>query len=76
MSTVERCVHDLPANMCGACMDALKPRGRHHRPAWGPWFTAAFDGECDGPCGREIQEGDTIRSDGEGGWLCDSCGHQ
>jgi hypothetical protein len=45
------------------------------RPRYGPWFTAAFDGGCDG-CGEQIEEGDQIRSDGEGGWLCLDCGEQ
>ena len=39
----------------------------------GPWITARFDGECD-ECGDLIMEGDQIRSDGEGGWLCENCG--
>ena len=39
----------------------------------GPWVTARFDSDCDG-CGNDILEGDEIRSDGEGGWLCDLCG--
>lgn len=40
----------------------------------GPWVRAAFDGECDGPCGGSLLEGDEIRADGEGGWLCQDCG--
>lgn len=39
----------------------------------GPWFTARFDSDCDG-CGDLIQEGDDIRSDGAGGYLCEPCG--
>ena len=39
----------------------------------GPWFQASYDSDCDG-CGEPITEGDTIRSDGEGGWLCTECG--
>lgn len=40
---------------------------------YGPWVDAAFDGECDG-CDAPIEVGDRIRSDGEGGWLCEDCG--
>lgn len=41
----------------------------------GPWVTAAFDGDCDGTsCGGRIVEGEQIRADGEGGWLCEPCG--
>lgn len=41
----------------------------------GPWFTASYPGECD-ECGGFFEAGDTIRSDGAGGWLCDDpeCG--
>lgn len=39
----------------------------------GPWFDARFDSDCD-DCGDLIQEGDQIRSDGAGGWLCETCG--
>lgn len=39
----------------------------------GPWFTAACDGECAG-CFADIGEGDEIRADGEGGYLCEPCG--
>jgi hypothetical protein len=40
---------------------------------YGPWFTAGFGGGCSGCCGV-ITEGDTIRADGSGGWLCTDCG--
>jgi hypothetical protein len=39
----------------------------------GPWFTARFDSDCDG-CGGLIEEGDQIRADGEGGYICEDCG--
>jgi hypothetical protein len=39
----------------------------------GPWVTARFDSEC-GTCGGLIDEGDRIRSDGYGEWLCEPCG--
>ena len=41
---------------------------------FGPWIIARFDSECD--CGAQIFEGDDIRSDGAGGWLCDRCGEE
>jgi hypothetical protein len=40
---------------------------------YGPWITARFDSDCD-DCGGTISEGDEIRSDGAGGWLCQPCG--
>jgi hypothetical protein len=40
----------------------------------GPWFRAGYDAECDGMCGGSILEGDQIRADGTGGWLCEDCG--
>lgn len=44
-------------------------------PVLGPWVTATFDSDCDGTtCGVSILEGMDIRADGEGGWLCESCG--
>ena len=39
----------------------------------GPWFPARFDSECD-ECGTPIDAGDTIRADGEGGYVCEPCG--
>jgi len=42
-------------------------------PDFGPWITARFDSDCD-CCGDPMYEGDEIRSDGEGGWLCGECG--
>lgn len=41
--------------------------------SYGPWITARLDGYCDA-CGDPIVEGDEIRSDGDGGWLCQPCG--
>jgi hypothetical protein len=71
-------LHDL--ENCADCQGGLKvltgTRLRSPRPrppsSLGPWFDARFDGECENGCA--IQEGDTIRSDGEGGWLCRICG--
>lgn len=44
-------------------------------PVLGPWFDAAFDGQCTG-CWDRIGEGERIRADGEGGWLCTDCGEE
>jgi hypothetical protein len=41
----------------------------------GPWFGAQFDGDCSG-CGGDVTAGEYIRADGEGGWLCGTCGHE
>lgn len=38
----------------------------------GPWFTAAYSGDCD-QCGNYFFEGDEIRADGEGGWQGREC---
>ena len=40
---------------------------------FGPWIFARWDSDCDG-CGNFIEAEDRIRSDGEGGWLCEDCG--
>ncbi len=88
MSTEERCdFSDLLKDQCGHCKPVPLPqthvprvvRGRMDLPPrpsarFGPWFTAQFDSECDGPCGGQIDEGEHSRSDGEGGWLCELCG--
>lgn len=38
------------------------------------FFTARYDGTCDG-CGADFEAGDDIMSDdGEGGWLGECCG--
>lgn len=34
----------------------------------GPVFVAEYEGECSG-CGGEINRGDDIRADGQGGWV-------
>jgi hypothetical protein len=40
---------------------------------YGPWFTASRSSECAG-CWDVIDEGDRIRADGEGRYLCEDCG--
>ena len=39
----------------------------------GPVFAARFPGMCE-DCTEEFQENDPIRADGEGGYICESCG--
>lgn len=75
----ERCEFtDLPRVTCAHCT------GRSGDPADaallsenapGPWIEAKYrSGQCSG-CGRPIRPGMQIRSDGQGGWLCDDpCG--
>ena len=65
------CIHDLDPVACGTCNP---PLARPPVPElWGPWFTAGYGSECDG-CGDGIRAGDTIRADGQGGYLCSDCG--
>ena len=47
------------------------PEGDDERPPVS-WAVALSD-DCDG-CGDLIQEGDDIQADGEGGWVCETCG--
>jgi hypothetical protein len=76
------CKHEIDIATCGDCTPrhGAEPatvgprRSGYGRGTLGPWFTASLDGDCSGPCGGEIWEGDRIRSDGEGGWLCSDCG--
>jgi hypothetical protein len=77
MTAVEaRCeVTELPESMCAHCRPpAPEPPEPRDTSLFGPWFPAGHDGDCDGECGSEIEEGDMIRSDGQGGWLCLVCG--
>jgi hypothetical protein len=70
----ERCENtDLLVRECAHCKPraSLPPRDTS---LFGRWFEAGHDSDCDGECGGEIEAGDMIRSDGEGGWLCTSCG--
>ena len=66
------CKHDLnPAS----CADCNPPSWRETAlaPEYGPWFTAGYYGSCT-DCDSDIEPGDTIRADGEGGYLCQVCG--
>lgn len=69
----EPCIHDLDPATCAVCNGAGQ-RAAASRPEAGPWVKARFDGWCSTPDCRVIVAGDAIRSDGNGGWLCDGCG--
>lgn len=74
MPVEERCeISDLPKGQCAHCRPRPQP-DQAARARYGPWTEARFTGECAGPCGGEIRPGEMIRSDGEGGWLCQRCG--
>jgi hypothetical protein len=71
--------HELTG--CADCAPGASPgiprqarlRSRAAGSGLGPWFPAQYDGGCGG-CGEKITEGDSIRADGCGGWLCPDCG--
>jgi hypothetical protein len=66
------CRHLVEQRDCADCRPA--PAGSRRVPGlYGPWFIAAYDGDCSG-CGQEFSEGDEIRADGQGGWLARCCG--
>jgi hypothetical protein len=60
---------DLPADQCAHCRQPPPEPPRR----LGPWFLARYDGTCSEGC--LIVASDRIRSDGEGGWLCEDCGN-
>jgi hypothetical protein len=61
---------DLPVSACGHC------KGIKDEPApvpgYGPLFFAYFYGRCSG-CDVLIVPDDTIRADGQGGYLHEDC---
>lgn len=66
------CEHLIEQRDCVDCT----PRPAVPSPSpvyYGPWFIAAYDGQCAG-CGDEFCEGDEIRADGSRGWLARCCG--
>jgi hypothetical protein len=75
-----RCeITELLVDSCAHCNGAERrqqeqERAGWRREGWGPWFTAGRHGRCAGPCDEDIKPGDRIRSNGERGWLCASCG--
>jgi hypothetical protein len=72
--TEERCgLTELPVDQCAHCRPAA-PEPPRDPASFGPWFEARFESDCDGDCGGVIEEGDSCRADGEGGYLCQVCG--
>jgi hypothetical protein len=69
----EWCIHDLPPGTCSFCTPRPAAEPVPDRKWWGPWIEARYPGRCSYGDER-IHEGDRIRSDGEGGWLCSNCG--
>lgn len=68
----QRCeLTELLVDQCAHCRPT-QPPATDDRDL-GPWTTAHYDGECP-DCGDPITPGDTIRSDGDGDWLCERCG--
>jgi hypothetical protein len=59
--------------MCSHCRPPA-PEPPRDPAKFGPWFIAQRESDCDGSCGGVIEAGDSCRSDGEGGWLCQVCG--
>lgn len=64
------CKHEMEEATCGVCTPPGRVSGRRR---FGPWFAAQFGGHCAG-CQAELEQGEMIRSDGDGGWLCGTCG--
>jgi hypothetical protein len=72
------CIHDMHPADCVFCRPAppAPAAPAFAQPAeLGPWITAGYGSDCAG-CGDPIEDGDRIRSDGRGGWLCTNCGNE
>jgi hypothetical protein len=68
-----RCdVTDLLVSACAHCRPA--PPAEASSTRLGPWFAATYAGTCAG-CGGQLERGDRIRADGDGGYLGDCCGN-
>ncbi|GIJ51295.1 hypothetical protein Val02_81810 [Virgisporangium aliadipatigenens] len=73
----ERCgVTELRVRECYHCRPATDPAAEDDldESLLGPWFPANYAGNC-GKCGDRIGRGEQLRSDGEGSWLGECCGH-
>lgn len=57
---------------------ATPPEKRKESASFGKEFAASYAGECSSNfCDDvEFEEGDFIRADGEGGWICADCADQ
>lgn len=68
------CIHDMHPADCAFCAQPARPAPDFAQPSGpGPWITAGYGSDCAG-CGGPIGEGEQIRADGDGGWLCPECG--
>lgn len=65
---------ELLVDQCAHCRPAPVPEPSE-ATSYGPWILAVYGGEC-ADCDDQIWPGDAIRSDGEGGWLCETCGDE
>lgn len=70
---LEECKHEITRANCTICTPRKTLQPARLSAGWGPWFRAGYEGECS-ECPADIVEGDQIRADGEGGWLCEACG--
>lgn len=74
MAGDQRCqLSDLPAEMRAHCRNIPDPP-REDRTLGRP-FAAAFPGRCV-DCDEPFSEGDRIRADGDGGYVCSGCGDE
>lgn len=64
-----------PADDVADFFASAAPSGSDRDDGYGPWFDASFPGECAG-CWDAVDPGDRIRTDGEGGYLCEDCGDE
>lgn len=66
----DRCsLTELLVTDCAHCRGHQDPPREPATAELGPWFTARFDGRCSA-CDNTTYEGDQIRADGFGGYLC------
>lgn len=61
---------DLIKDQCAHCRNVPDPTPKRRPMA--TVFPASYSGDCAG-CGSSFDEGEQIRSDGEGGWLAECC---
>lgn len=65
---------ELRVTECAHCRGIPDPAAPERRTReLGPVIAAMYPGDCSG-CAGEIEPGDAIRADGDGGWLHDGCG--
>lgn len=70
----ERCtLTELLVADCAHCRGHQAPSREPSSAGLGPWFTASYYSHCS-MCDSATYEGDQIRADGQGGYLCSECG--